>query len=60
MKDEITVSDHFPELKKEDLKAAAKRREDYALVRDLRAKESNHFIEHRLAKEKASQSSKGQ
>ena len=52
MKDTITISEHFPDLKKEDIKAAAKRREAYALVRDLLAEETNRSIERRLAKEK--------
>jgi hypothetical protein len=54
MKNEITISEHFPDSKKEDLKAAAKRREAYALVRDLQAKETNQSIERRLAKDKES------
>lgn len=58
MKNEITVPDQFPDLKKEDvkreedLKAAAKRREDYATVRDLQAKEDNEAIARRLLKDK--------
>jgi hypothetical protein len=55
MKDEINISAHFPETKKEDLKAAAKRRENYALVRDLQAQETNESIKRRLVKDKESQ-----
>jgi hypothetical protein len=52
MKNEITVPDHFPVSKEEDVKAAVKRREEYALVRDLQAKEDNEAIERRMAKDK--------
>ena len=52
MKREITMPDYLHDLKEEDIEAAAKRREEYALVRDLRAKEDNEAIAHRLAKEK--------
>jgi hypothetical protein len=52
MKNEITIPDHLPELKEEDLKVAAKRREDYALVRDLQANEDNQAIIRRLARDK--------
>lgn len=38
MKSEITILNHFPDLKEEDLKAAAKRREEYSIDRDLLAK----------------------
>jgi hypothetical protein len=55
MKNEITIPDHFPELKEEVSKAAAKRREEYSLVRDLQAKEYNEAITIRLAKEKRKQ-----
>jgi hypothetical protein len=55
MENKITVPDHFPDLKEEDLKAAAKRRENYALVRDLQAKEYNEAIASRLAKDKEKQ-----
>jgi hypothetical protein len=50
MKSEITIPDHFPDLKEEDLKAAAKRREDYSIGRDLLAKKDNEAIARRLAK----------
>jgi len=52
MKKEITVPDHYPESEEEDLRAAAKRRENYALGRDLQAKEDNEAIARRLAKVK--------
>jgi hypothetical protein len=52
MKNRITIEDDLPELKKEDLKAAAERRETYALARDLQAKEYNVAIERRLEKDK--------
>jgi hypothetical protein len=55
MKDEITIPEHFPDLKEEKLKAEAKRREKYSLVRDLQAKENNEAIARRLAKEKEGQ-----
>ncbi len=54
MKNEITIPDHLPVLKEEGSKAAAKRREEYSLVRDLQAKEYNEAIAHRLAKESKS------
>jgi hypothetical protein len=52
MKNAITISDHFPELKGEELRAADKRRETYALARDLQAKEDNEAIARRLEKNK--------
>jgi len=52
MKPEITIPEHFPMLKEEDIIAADKRREKYTLARDLQAKEYNDAILHRLAKEK--------
>ena len=55
MKDKINIPDHFPDLKEEDVKAAVKRREDYALARDLLAKENNEAITSRLAKDKEKQ-----
>jgi hypothetical protein len=54
MKNDTTISDHFPELKEEDLKTAAKHREEYALVRDLRAREDNEAIARRIEKDKES------
>ena len=57
MKDEITIPDHIPDDKEEDLrreedlKAAAKRREKYSLFRDIQAKDNNEAITRRLAKE---------
>lgn len=50
MKNELTVPDHFPDSKEEDLIAAAKRRETYSLARDIQAKEFNEAIVSRLAK----------
>lgn len=55
MKNEITIPEHFPFLKEEDMKAVDKRREDYSRVRDLQAKVDNEAIAQRLAKEKAKQ-----
>jgi hypothetical protein len=55
MKNEITIPDHFPVLKEEDLKIVNKRREDYSLARDLQAKKDNEAISHRLAKDKEKQ-----
>lgn len=52
MQNEITTQDRFPELKEEKLKSAARRREEYSLVRDLQAKEDNEAIARRYAKEK--------
>jgi hypothetical protein len=54
MKKEIEIPDHFPDAKEKDLKAAAKRREDYSITRDLRAREDNEAISRRLLKEKES------
>ncbi len=53
MKNEITIPEHFPELKEENLKAADKRRERYSVGRDLLASENNEAIARRLAKELA-------
>lgn len=55
MQNEITTQDRFPELKEENLKAAAKRRDDYSLVRDLQAKKDNEAIAKRLEKESEKQ-----
>jgi hypothetical protein len=55
MKNKITLSDYLPDPKEEDLKAAAKRRENYALIRDLQAEDYNEAIVRRLAKEKEKQ-----
>jgi len=55
MKNEITIQDHFPDSKEEDLKAAAKRRENYAFSRDLLAMENNEAIARRLAKDREKQ-----
>jgi precorrin-2 methylase len=52
MKNEITIPELLPDLKEEDIKVAVKRRENYALVRDLQAKEDNEAIIRRLAKDK--------
>ena len=52
MKNEIIIPDHFPYLKEEVSKAAAKRREEYSIVRDLQAVELNKAIACRFAKEK--------
>jgi hypothetical protein len=61
MENEIILPDHLPDLKKEelkreeDLKAAAKRREDYSLLRDQQAMEDNEAIARRSEKEKEKQ-----
>lgn len=52
MKDKISIPVYLPDLKEEDLKAAAKRREDYALSRDLLAEVNNEAIERRMIKNK--------
>jgi hypothetical protein len=52
MKDETTIPDHFPFVTEENIKAAAKRRENYALKRDLQAEEDNKAIASRLEKDK--------
>ena len=52
MKNEITIPEHFPDFKEEDLKAAVIRREEYSRVRDLKAQEFNDAIALRLEKEK--------
>jgi len=51
MQNEITIMDHFPDLDEENLLVKAKRREIYALARDLQAKENNEAIARRLAKD---------
>jgi hypothetical protein len=61
MNNEIEIPDHLPDLTKEelkreeDLKAAAKRRDEYSLVRDQQATEDNEAIARRLEKEKEKQ-----
>jgi hypothetical protein len=52
MKDETTIPDHFPFVTEESIKAAAKRRENYALKRDLQAEEDNRAIASRLERDK--------
>ncbi len=58
MKNEKTIPDHLPETneedlkREEDLKAAAKRRDAYSLIRDAQANENNEAIARRLEKEK--------
>jgi hypothetical protein len=51
MKSELTIPDHFPDLKEEDVKAAIKRREEYSISRDLLAKKDNEAIARRLEKD---------
>ena len=48
MKDEITIPDHFPDLKEEGFIAATKRRDKYSLTRDIQALEFNGAIASRL------------
>ena len=55
MQNEITFNDRFPELKEENIKAMAKRREEYSLHRDIKAKEENEAIARRLEKAKEKQ-----
>ncbi len=61
MKNENTISDHLPDTNKEDLrreedlKAAAKRRDAYSLIRDAQADENNEAISRRLARETESE-----
>jgi hypothetical protein len=58
MKNEETKQDHLPDPNKEDLKreedlkAAAKRRDAYSLIRDAQANVNNEAIARRLEKEK--------
>ena len=55
MKNETTKTEHIPGFEEEDKKAAAKHREEYELVRDLKAKENNESIKRRLSKNKEKQ-----
>jgi hypothetical protein len=50
----LLIPDFLPDAKEEDLKAAAKRRDNYALTRDLQAKEYNEAIVQRLVKDEES------
>ena len=52
MKKEITIPEQLHRLKPEELEAAARRRENYSVTRDLQAREFNDAILVRLAKEK--------
>ena len=52
MKTVITIPVRLRDFKKEDLIAEVERREKYALVRDLQAKEFNRAIVSRLAKDR--------
>lgn len=51
MKDEVTIPEHFPDAKEENVKTAARRIENYALKRDELAEENNKAIARRQAKE---------
>jgi hypothetical protein len=61
MKNEKTIPDYPPDNKEEDLKreedlkAAAKRRDAYSLIRDAQANENNEAIARRLARDKDKQ-----
>jgi hypothetical protein len=61
MNEEINIPDHFPDVsredlkREEDLKAAAKRRDAYSLIRDQQADENNEAIARRLIKDKEQQ-----
>jgi len=48
MKNEITIPDHFPDLKEEGFIAATKRRDKYSQTRDIQALEFNGAIASRL------------
>jgi hypothetical protein len=52
----VTIPVCLRDFKKEDLIVTAERREKYALVRDLQAKEFNEAIVSRLAKDREIQS----
>jgi hypothetical protein len=52
MKDKSTIQDPPPEPEEGKFKAAAKRRENYSLTRDLKAKDNNEAIARRLVKDK--------
>jgi hypothetical protein len=64
MKNEKLITDHLPDTneedfrREEDLKAAAKRRDAYSLIRDVQANEFNKAITKRLEKEKLEQEHK--
>jgi hypothetical protein len=51
MKNKKTETDQISERQKEESAAAAKRREDYAIARDLQAEKDNEAIAARLVKE---------
>jgi hypothetical protein len=61
MENEINTPVNLPDMKKEelrraeDLKAAAKRREEYSRLRDLQATEDNEAIARRIEREKDNQ-----
>jgi len=55
MQNEITSQDRFPEVNEENLKSAARRRDQYSLTRDLKAKEENEAIAKRLERDKEKQ-----
>ncbi|HBE41050.1 MAG TPA: hypothetical protein DDW27_07585 [Bacteroidales bacterium] len=48
MKNEITIPEHFPDANEENIKTAARRRENYSLKRNLLAEENNEAILRRL------------
>jgi hypothetical protein len=61
MKNEKSIPDQDPDISKEDLKreedlkAAARRRDAYSLIRDLQAEENNEAIARRQEKDKEKQ-----
>ena len=55
MENKVATPDYLPDLRKEDLRAAAQRRENYALIRDLQAEAANEAIVRRLANTKKSE-----
>lgn len=52
MQNELTYNDHSAVSQESAIKAQTKRREEYSLQRDIRAREDNEAIAKRLAREK--------
>ena len=55
MNNEINIPDHFPDANEENIKTTTRRRENYAVGRDLLAAENNDAIVKRLARERERQ-----
>lgn len=51
MKTEITIPEHFPELKEKDIISADERRREYSSKRDIQANEFNVAIASRLERD---------